>query len=299
MATVSVDRVSKSFGTRRVLDGVSLEIPDGSIFGLIGPNGAGKTTLLSILAGLRKPDDGRVAIDGHPPGEVRLGFMPDTPQDYPWLTVEESLRLAARICGASDVDSVVAESIDKFGLSAFAKARQRSLSRGMRQRAALAAALVGSPEVVVLDEPCSALDPLGRADVLSAVAALRGTATVIFSTHLLADVERVCDRVAVIFGGRIVADDSIESFRSAAASRGFVIVFDRPVPGLISSFARESWCVSASEPAPGRIELEVADAYAAQNGILELLRGVQAELISLERAGTSLERALLSALEKN
>lgn len=279
-----------------MLHEVSLDVGDGSIFGLIGPNGAGKTTLLSIVAGLRRPDAGSVAIGGRPPSEARIGFMPDTPADYPWLTVEESLRLAARVCGVGDVDGAVGRSLEGFGLSSYADVRRRSLSRGMRQRAALAATLIGSPEVVVLDEPCSALDPLGRADVLAAIAALRGVSTVVFSTHLLADVERICNRVAVIFEGKIVAQDSIDGFRAAAASEGFMVVFDRPVPGFAERLAEAPWCVGVSEPLPGRIEVEVSDSRVSRRAILDAVADVDAELISVERAGTSLERALMRIL---
>ncbi len=298
MASVTVRSVSKSFGPRRVLDNVSLDIPDGSVYGLIGPNGAGKTTLLSILAGLRRPDEGMVAIDGAPPSEARIGFMPDTPRDYPWLTVEESLKLAARLCGVDDVDATVGEAMETFGLSGSAGVRQGSLSRGMRQRAALAATLMGFPEVVVLDEPCSALDPLGRADVLHAIAALKGRSTVVFSTHLLADVERICDRVAVIFRGEIVAEDSLDGFLGGEAAPGFVIILDRHVPGLLERFLTCEWCTAARELTPGRLELDVSDLWAAQEEVLGVLRGCGAGLISLSRAGRTLEHALMARLSR-
>jgi ABC-2 type transport system ATP-binding protein len=296
VAELIVSRVSKKFGRSPALVEASLRVRDGSIFGLVGPNGAGKTTLLTTIAGLQRPDAGEIRIGGRQPKDARVGFMPDTPNHYAWLTVAEMLDLAARVSEVADVEEAVASALATFGLERYAGVQQRALSRGLRQRAALAATLMGSPELVVLDEPCSALDPIGRLDVLKAIAALRGSATVIFSTHMLADVERICDEVAIIYEGRVVVQDTVDRLRARAASFGFTIVMDRPVEGLAATIAAQPWCVRVSEPAPGRIEIEVSDVWAAQHGILESIKSAPAYLVALERTGSDLERVLMDFL---
>ena len=190
----------KSFRDHVVLDGVDLDVPAGSIYGFLGPNGSGKTTALRVIMGFAHADSGTVDL----PARADIGHLPDVPAFDPWLSPAGYLRLAARLSGVDDVEERVAEALDLSGLR-HVRRPIGGLSRGMRQRLGIAQALIHTPQLIILDEPTSALDPIARREVLDTIAALRGRATVFFSTHSMADVERVCDHAAFLGGGRIIA----------------------------------------------------------------------------------------------
>ena len=190
----------KSFRDHVVLDGVDLDVPAGSIYGFLGPNGSGKTTALRTIMGFAHADSGTVDL----PARADIGHLPDVPAFDPWLSPAGYLRLAARLSGVDDVEERVAEALDLSGLR-HVRRPIGGLSRGMRQRLGIAQALIHTPQLIILDEPTSALDPIARGEVLDTIAALRGRATVFFSTHSMADVERVCDHAAFLGGGRIIA----------------------------------------------------------------------------------------------
>jgi ABC-2 type transport system ATP-binding protein len=194
----------------RAVEDLSLEIGRGELFGFVGPNGAGKTTTIRTAMGLIKPTKGRVSIFGHPAGSraarERLGFLPESPYFYDYLTARELLDLAGRIFGlsASERRARAAKLLDRVGLHDAADRPLRKYSKGMLQRAGLAQALMNDPELIVLDEPMSGLDPLGRKDVRDLMVELSEAGkTIFFSTHILPDVEALCDRVGVIHRGRL------------------------------------------------------------------------------------------------
>jgi ABC-2 type transport system ATP-binding protein len=202
------------FRRRRIeaLRGVTFTVERGHIFGFVGPNGAGKTTTIRALMGLVRPTGGRASLLGHPvPGRAaraRVGFLPEAPYFYDYLTVGELLDLTGRLFGlpAAERRRRADELIERVGLS---RARSQSLnkfSKGMLQRAGLAQALINDPELVVLDEPMSGLDPIGRKEVRELILELRDRGkTVFFSTHILSDVEAITDRVAIIARGQLQA----------------------------------------------------------------------------------------------
>ncbi len=199
------------FGLRRkrVLHGISFEVRRGEIFGFIGPNGAGKTTTLKILMGLIRATSGRASIMGHDVGETdfrrHVGFLPESPYFYDFLTGREILRFYGRLCGMRREERRIDELLDWVGLREAAELRLRAYSKGMLQRIGIAQALVHDPEVVFLDEPMSGLDPVGRKEIRDLVLRLHGEGKTIFmNTHILSDVEVICDRVAIIAAGRIV-----------------------------------------------------------------------------------------------
>jgi ABC-2 type transport system ATP-binding protein len=207
-AAISTTALGKHYGPRAALDGVDLQVPRGSVYGLVGPNGAGNTTLLAILAGLRRPSRGGVRVDGD---RRQVAMLPDTPSFDSWLTGREVVDLARALVApaapAARVDQVLADA----GLADAAGRRVGGYSRGMLQRLGLAATVVGDPEVLLLDEPCSALDPAGRREVLGLVARLSGQVTVLLSTHILSDIEEVCDTVGVLRAGRLLYRDHCTS----------------------------------------------------------------------------------------
>jgi ABC-2 type transport system ATP-binding protein len=200
------------FSRRRVVavDGISFAVEAGEIFGFVGPNGAGKTTTIRILMGLIRPSAGSASLFGHPvpsrAARARIGFLPEAPYFYEYLTVRELLDLVGRLFG---LDRHARrrrgdELIELVGLERARKQQLKSFSKGMLQRAGIAQALMSDPELVVLDEPTSGLDPLGRREVREIVLRLREAGkTVFFSSHILADVEAIADRVAILVGGKL------------------------------------------------------------------------------------------------
>ncbi|MFH0902283.1 MAG: ABC transporter ATP-binding protein [Pseudomonadota bacterium] len=188
----------------------SFDVRKGEVFGFVGPNGAGKTTTIRILMGLSNPTAGRCSIFGVPvpnrQARTKIGFLPETPNFYEYLNVSEMLALAGTLFGLSAAvhRRRAGELVERLGLASAVKRPLRRFSKGMLQRAGLAQALINDPELLVLDEPMSGLDPIGRKDVRDLMLQLRDAGkTIFFSTHLLGDVEAICDRVAIISRGRV------------------------------------------------------------------------------------------------
>jgi ABC-2 type transport system ATP-binding protein len=214
MIAVRAEELRKVFGEFTALDGLSLSVEEGTVFGFLGPNGAGKTTTIRILTGLAHATSGQAWILGKEITSNRheiaqqIGFLPEEPAFYTWMTPREFLDYVGRVFGLSAVErsTRTKELLALAGLEEAAKRRIGGFSRGMRQRLALAQALVNRPKVLFLDEPASALDPQGRKEVLDFIEQLRGQCTVFMSTHILADVERVCDTVGIINRGRLVTE---------------------------------------------------------------------------------------------
>ena len=200
----------KSYGRQQAVSDVSLEVGRGEVVGLLGPNGAGKTSVIKMLLGLVRPDAGEVLLLGQdarqPASRARVGYLPELFRYQPWLTPAEVLQLHVRLSGLAVGTQRQRECLALVGLADRAGDRLGGFSKGMQQRLGLAVALVAEPELVVLDEPTSALDPLGRADVRDIVLDLRerGVA-VLLNSHLIGEVERVCDRVVVLDRGRVAA----------------------------------------------------------------------------------------------
>ncbi|TWD82089.1 ABC-2 type transport system ATP-binding protein [Kribbella amoyensis] len=204
----------KRFGRRPAVQGVSLEVGRGEVVGLLGPNGAGKTTVIKMLLGLTHPDAGDVRLLGRPvtdpAARTRVGYLPELFRYQPWLTAAEVLTLHSRLAHRGSSKQARHDCLAKVGLAGRADDRVGGFSKGMQQRLGLAIALVADPEFVILDEPTSALDPLGRADVRDIVLDLksRGVA-VLLNSHLIGEVERVCDRVVILDHGEVAASGSL------------------------------------------------------------------------------------------
>ena len=213
MPAIRIQDLRKSFGQVQALSGLDLKVEPGSVFGFLGPNGAGKTTTIRILAGLARADAGQVWIDGLDVAAdrrrvaSRIGYLPQDPAFYPWMTAREFLDHVGRVFGLSAQERLarIHELLHLVGLAEAANRRVGGFSGGMAQRLGIAQALINRPPVLLLDEPVSGLDPVGRRELLQLIDQLRGQCTLFMSTHILADVERVCDTVAVIDRGRLLA----------------------------------------------------------------------------------------------
>lgn len=219
MSAIVIEGLGKIYGPVMALDSLDLHVEQGVVFGFLGPNGAGKTTTLRILAGLARPTTGRAWIEGLPVGPGSharrlVGYLPEEPSFYPWMRAGEFLAdLVGRLCGMSRSEARARsdEMLVLVGLEEVDERRIGGFSRGMRQRLGLAQALMNRPKVLLLDEPVSGLDPVGRRDILNLIDELRGEATVFMSTHILSDVERICDTVGILDHGRLIAFDEKEN----------------------------------------------------------------------------------------
>jgi len=214
MATsvLEISDLTKRYGKLTALAGLNLTLHDGTIHGLVGPNGAGKTTMLSVISGLRRKTSGEI-IFGVPTNKVML--MPDTPDFFPLLTAREIVDLARYPFRKEVSEESVTEVIELVGLGDSIDRRVGGFSRGMKQRLGLATTLIGEPQLLLLDEPCSALDPIGRREILDVILRLRSKSTVLFSTHLLSDVEAVCDSVTVVDHGKTLYEGTVSGIRKS------------------------------------------------------------------------------------
>lgn len=207
--------ISKRYGRRTALSSVSLEVARGEVLGLLGPNGAGKTSLIKILLGLVRPDAGEVMLLGEtgsrPSSRARIGYLPELFRYQPWLSADEVLALHARLARLRSDRRSRGDLLELVGLVERRTDRVAAFSKGMQQRLGLAVALLGDPELVILDEPTSALDPVGRVDVREIVRGLkaRGIA-VLLNSHLIGEVERVCDRVVILDHGRVASAGTLD-----------------------------------------------------------------------------------------
>jgi len=299
-AAIRATGLTKSYGGKLVLDSLDLEVDEGSIFGFLGPNGAGKTTTLRLTTGLARPTKGSIQVLGHDPqasgSAVRsvIGFLPDVPAFYEWMTAPEFLTFVGGLFGLTS--AVLRERtemlLDLAGLTGVTT-RIGGYSRGMKQRLGIAQALINAPRLLLLDEPTSALDPMGRKDVLDMVASLRGRTTVFFSTHILSDVERVCDTVAILDHGRLVARAPIDELKARYGKEKVVVEVTDGADTLAAEFAARPWAASVDRGAQGSIEITVTELGAAQHDIPAMVAARHSGLSRLEAGEISLEEVFV------
>jgi ABC-2 type transport system ATP-binding protein len=220
---IVVDGLTKAYGSLEAVSGLSFSVAGGEVVGLIGPNGAGKTTTLKCMVGIQAPTSGAVRIDGHDivsdavAAKRRLAFMPDEPQLFEYLTVREHLALVARLYRVGDYAARVPALIGELELTGKEGALPGELSRGMKQKLAIACGLLHDPSVLLFDEPLTGLDPLGiRRMKETIVARARAGAAVVVSSHLLHLVEEICTRILILHKGRKIADGTLEELAARA-----------------------------------------------------------------------------------
>jgi ABC-2 type transport system ATP-binding protein len=303
-AAIATAALSKRFGDVLALDRLTFSVPPGSVFGFLGPNGAGKTTTVRLLVGLARPTAGSATVAGLDATSggrglaARIGYLDQDPRFYGWMTGRELLELVARLHGlaGSALGRRVGEVLELVGLEDAARRRIGGYSGGMRQRLGIGQAMLNRPAVLFLDEPVSSLDPEGRRDVLEIVERLRGVATVLLSTHILSDVERVCDRVAILDHGRLVTEAQIDELLERHAAP--VLELD-PEPGqdgpvrlLVDRLRAAPWAreVRAEH---GLIRVVSTDPARAAAEILPLVAAAGVVLARFERVRPSLEDVFL------
>jgi len=285
---IQTENLRKRYGKVRALDGLDLHVPAGSVYGFLGPNGAGKTTTLGILSGLRRADKGKAWMLGE---AVRLdalgqrpqvGVLPEEPAFYPWMTPREYLRdFIAPLYRIERKQAAhrAGELLEQVGLQRAAERRIGGFSRGMRQRLGLAQALIHQPAVLLLDEPVSALDPAGRREVLEMIESLRGQCSIVLSTHILADVERVCDMIGIIDNGRML----LEERREDLLRRYVLPIFEIETEDGLGAWPEQARGIAFVE----QVEL---DGRLARVHVREIESARQALLASLAGSGLAVRR---------
>jgi len=274
-----------------VLKGLSLEVQAGEIFGFLGPNGAGKTTTIKAITGLVLPDAGEITVAGYRHDTVeakrRLGFMAEAPYVYTHLSGREYLRFSAELLAldSAEIDDRIAAVLDQVTMTGSADRKMRTYSKGMLQRIALGQALLGEPELLILDEPMSGLDPVGRSDVRDLILAekARGT-TVFFSSHIIPDVETICDRVAIIADGQIRATGEVRDLVARQADAYEVSFVGADVSALATPLLAS---YQGSDATWVRVDGQHRDA------LIRELTSTDARLVALSPVRSSLEEFVL------
>lgn len=308
MSSIRTQGLTKTYGPVRALDGLDLVVEPGTVFGFLGPNGAGKTTTIRILAGLARPDGGQAFVAGErvgPEGRARasVGYLPEEPRFYPWMRAEEFL--ASYVGGLfglprKDARRRAGELLERVGLSEAARRRIGGFSRGMRQRLGLAQALMNQPQVLLLDEPVSALDPGGRKEILELIGGLNERATVFMSTHILADVDRICDTIGVIDHGRLVARETRDALLDRYAVPAVEVEFEEG-PETVARWAEamERLPAAAAVEVDGRkVRVRLAGSAGAAGDVQRQALGSGLTILEYRIARPSLEDVFLRLVEK-
>jgi ABC-2 type transport system ATP-binding protein len=276
---IELSGVVKRFGRTTALDGLDLHVGRGELVGLLGPNGAGKTTTVKLLLGLVRPTSGTGSVLGAPLGDraarARIGYLPELFRYQPWLNAREVLGLHAQLGRVPKPTrpAAIERAIERVGLRERAGDRVGGFSKGMQQRLGLAVALLGDPELILLDEPTSALDPVGRTDVRAIVRDARDRgATVILNSHLLSEVEQVCDRVVILHRGRTIAAGTLDEVLAADGARIRVSEVTPAIESAAAAFgpvttSPERWI--AVRPLPADRIPDVVAALVAAGGRIE------------------------------
>jgi ABC-2 type transport system ATP-binding protein len=232
MNILQIQNLSKSFGNNKIIDNLSFSVPEHSIFGFIGQNGAGKTTTMKMVLGLLKADSGSISICdekvsfGQNKTNQYIGYLPDVPEFYHYMRPEEYLTLCGEVTGLTreNIKKQTEELLTLVGLHGVNK-KIGGFSRGMKQRLGIAQALLNEPKLLICDEPTSALDPVGRKEILDILHQVKGKTTVVFSTHILSDVERICDHIAVLNKGKIALSGTLSELKAQYKADCLMIEF--------------------------------------------------------------------------
>lgn len=294
MPLLQVTNLRKVYGEHISVDGISFDIEAGKCVALLGPNGAGKTTTLRMLAGLLQPSSGLISFDGGNGVDYRslLGYLPQSPAFYSWMSAQEYVVFAAKLCGISSREAgrLAADVLEHVGLKDVSRRKIAGYSGGMKQRLGLAQALVHRPRLLLLDEPVSALDPIGRREVMELLRGIREETTIIFSTHVLHDAEEICDDIILMNHGLIAEQGSLSRLRSQYSlpvirlSTGM----DEKALGWLQDLALRSF-VEQSVIFSGSATLNVSDLELARRTILQEAATLDISLLQFEAGSSTLE----------
>jgi ABC-2 type transport system ATP-binding protein len=309
---INTESLTKAYRGVKALDGLSLQVPKNSIFGFLGPNGAGKSTTIKMLLGLIRPSAGRAQVFGKDISREslavrrRAGYLAQDPRYYEHMTARQTLRYTARFFyrGPRDlIETRVEEMLELAGLQNKADRPIRGFSGGERQRLGIAQAQVNYPDLLILDEPAASLDPMGRHDVLEVMERLRKYTTIFYSTHILDDVQRVSDRVAILNYGRLIAEAPIQTLLNGSGQASvYMLTIQGDARGARTRLASQPWVQSISEAVVDGLatwDVTVTDTEAADDELLYLVmedRAVRVKSFGLKTH--NLEEVFLNLVQK-
>lgn len=299
MDILQITGLKKRFGDKEVLKGLDLSVPEKSIFGFIGKNGAGKTTTMKMVLGLMNPDEGEITVAGESVtyGQTKtnrhIGYLPDVPEYYSFMTAAEYLTFCGEITGIAqkELKSRVTELLDLVGLGT-EKHRIKGFSRGMKQRLGIAQALLNRPKLLICDEPTSALDPVGRKEILDILLAVREQTTVIFSTHILSDVERICTDVAFLNDGVVTMQGKLADIKAGYRTEKYLleVEYEGDVEKLTTAF---SDCKKI-----GQTQMEFSEKANLLHELLQFITDQKIAVLKIERMEPSLESLFMEVVAK-
>ena len=299
MDMLRITDLHKRFGDKEVLSGLNLTVPEHSIYGFIGKNGAGKTTTMKAILGLLKADSGEIIVGGEKVvyGQTStnqyIGYLPDVPEFYPFMSAPEYLRFCGEITGMkkAECDARLKELLELVGLGD-EKHRIKGFSRGMKQRLGIAQALLNSPKLLICDEPTSALDPVGRKEILDILLTVREQTTVLFSTHILSDVERICTDVAFLNNGVVETQGKLSDIKTKYRSEEYLLETgnDADVLKLIQAYPAIKQI--------GRNQLTFCESVLCAFDVLRFVSEQHIALLKFERVEPTLESLFMEVTQK-
>lgn len=290
---LQVDNLTKTYGDAKAANAVTFELEKHTSTALIGPNGAGKTTTLSMLAGLVAPTNGTISFQSTKTSDIReiIGFLPQYPKFFPWMTALEFTEMAARLSGveAKRAKTEATKTLEFVGLGDAMKKKTSTFSGGMRQRLGLAQAIVHKPQLLLLDEPVSALDPVGRRQIMNLLKELQEETTILYSTHILNDAEEMTDQLLFLRKGELVEQGSLDDVRMRYAKPRILIEFDK-VEELFRFKQVSPWKFTTTNRT---ILIDVVAENAKMAAVLELLHEENFLIRKVERQTASLEEIFM------
>lgn len=291
-----IDHVSKSFKTKQVIKNITFHMNKGECVGLIGPNGAGKSTVMKMITGILQPDAGSIMIDHKDINNVKdyVGYLPQYPAFFEWMSVEEALTFIGELSPMTrdKLEHRIKDLLRMVGLEGHEKDKVNTLSGGMRQRLGIAQSIIHEPAILILDEPVSALDPIGRREVIRLIQKIKQDTTILLSTHILSDAEEICDRFIILKDGELVADTSKEDIFSSKFQHTIAIEVVEETTPLKQILKRESY-IKSVEQQDNRYLVEVCDIDKNKYDLLHAIHKHKVNYKKIEIYKENLETAFL------
>ena len=292
--SITVNNLTKIYGAQKAVDAISFKIDKGEIVGFLGPNGAGKSTTMKIITGYLQSNEGNVEVcgikvdDNSDQTKKKIGYLPEANPLYYDMYVREYLEFVANVHQLSNKQQAISNAIDTVGLKLEANKKIGQLSKGYKQRVGLAAALIHDPEVLILDEPTSGLDPNQIVEIREVIKQLGQNKTVLFSSHILQEVQAICDRVIIINKGKIVADDSLANLQKGKISNHFIIVeFKEPVDKSVLNNLKD--VTNLEQLQTTNYKLQTTNPEGVRKQLMQLSLQNNLNIVSLQSESNSLE----------
>jgi ABC-2 type transport system ATP-binding protein len=298
---LEIKNVTKKFKEKTAVNNFSMELQSGECVGLIGPNGAGKSTLIKVIADIIDPSTGEVLLDGKKISKMKkeIGYLPQYPNFFQWMTAKETLTFMGQLSGIKREELLngIPEILSKVGLSGEENSKVRTFSGGMKQRLGIAQAIIHRPQLVMLDEPVSALDPFGRREVLELLEGLKKETTILFSTHILNDAEEVCDEILFLHNGEIVESGTMGALRERHQQAKIDLIFRKKTEEMESTLKNHSLTQSILVDG-NRISVFVTNVELARREFLKLIFEKDWPLDRFEMSSMSLEDVFMKVVGK-